>query len=234
VEGYSHPIRLTVDGGLRRSRLTVFFRLPLAVVHLLWLALWSVVVFLLSLFGWLVTLIRGRLPEPLHKFTATYVRYLTHVTAFLFLTADPFPGFTGAAGSYPVDVGIDPPQRQSRWKTGFRLLLAIPALILLLALASGNVSLRTRSYSASFGLLWTAAFLGWFVALARGAIAPGLRDASALTLAYAAQALGYVLLLTDRYPVADPERLITAHSPSPRCWAMTTEAATGSAFSYDW
>ena len=32
-----------------------------------------------------------------------------HVGAFLFLIGGPFPGFTGAAGSYPVDLELDPP-----------------------------------------------------------------------------------------------------------------------------
>lgn len=214
-----HPIRLVVDGALRRSRLTVFFRLPLAVVHLVWLALWSVVLYVAMVVGWLVTLVRGRLPAPLHRFAAAYVRYVVHVTAFLFLAANPFPGFTGAPGSYPVDVEIDPPERQNRWKTGFRLILAIPAGMLVTTLAAGSLTVSTRSFSANFSLLWSAAFLAWFVALARGAITPGLRDAMLLALAYAAQELSYVLLLTDRYPVEDPERLISAEPPSDR-WAQ--------------
>ena len=39
-----HPVRLVGDAhDLRRSRLTVFFRLPLVIPHLVWLALWSIV-----------------------------------------------------------------------------------------------------------------------------------------------------------------------------------------------
>ena len=41
-----HPVRITVDDDLQRSRLTVFFRLLLAIPHLIWLALWSVAVVL--------------------------------------------------------------------------------------------------------------------------------------------------------------------------------------------
>ena len=53
-----------------------------------------------------------------------------HVGAFLFLIGGPFPGFVGAAGSYPVDLEIDPPQPQRRLVTLFRFFLAIPALLL--------------------------------------------------------------------------------------------------------
>jgi hypothetical protein len=34
------------------------------------------------------------------------VRYATHVSAFVHLTASPFPGFTGRLGGYPVDLAM--------------------------------------------------------------------------------------------------------------------------------
>ena len=48
----------------------------------------------------------------------------------------PYPGFPGKPG-YPVDVEIDPPAPQGRWGAGFRLVLAIPALLLSSALGGG-------------------------------------------------------------------------------------------------
>ena len=41
----AHPIRLLVTDDLHRSRLTVFFRLPLSIPHFFWLGLWSIVAF---------------------------------------------------------------------------------------------------------------------------------------------------------------------------------------------
>ncbi len=35
----------------------------------------------------------------LHGFVSAYVRYTTHVTAYISLAANPFPGFTGAAAA---------------------------------------------------------------------------------------------------------------------------------------
>ena len=61
------------------------------------------------LVAWVVALVIGRVPVPLHRFIAAWVRYSMHVMAFLFLVGGPFPGFVGAAGSYPVDLAIDPP-----------------------------------------------------------------------------------------------------------------------------
>jgi hypothetical protein len=186
-----HPIRLAhePDDGTR-SRLTVFFRLLLAVPHIFWLVLWGVVVFVVAIVNWLVTLIQGRAPEPLHRFFAAYVRYAAHVIAYITLVSNPFPGFTGAAGSYPVDVQVPPPERQDRVTVGFRIFLAIPAFMI---------------NSALSGALFVAAFLGWFASLITGRMPAGLRKLGLFTLRYNAQTSAYgYLLLTDRYPYAGP------------------------------
>ena len=63
----THPIRLAVTDDLRRSRLTVFFRLLLALPHLIWLALWGIVASLAAIVNWFATLFVGRSPDGLHR-----------------------------------------------------------------------------------------------------------------------------------------------------------------------
>jgi hypothetical protein len=185
-----HPVRLVGDADdLRFSRLTVFFRLLLGIPHIVWLLLWGIVTFVAVFLNWFVTLVRGRPASGLHAFVTRYVRYQLHVYAFLYLVANPFPGFDGAPGRYPIDLVIPDPQRQSRWRTGFRIILAIPALIVGTALGYGLV---------------VAAVLTWFVALFRGAAPWGLRNYSAYALRYQAQTNAYLALLTDAYPHASP------------------------------
>src|SRR5918911_4330234 len=104
-----HPIRLRVDDDLRRTRLTVFFRLILAIPHFLWVTLWGVIAILAYIVNWFATLFMGRSPDGLHRFLATFLRYSTHVRAYFLLVADPFPGFTGTPGSYPIDLEVDRP-----------------------------------------------------------------------------------------------------------------------------
>ena len=71
----SHPIRLVVEDDLRRSRLTVFFRLLLAIPHLIWLGLWSsIALFPIAPIAWILTLVRGTLPRPLWDFYTALVR----------------------------------------------------------------------------------------------------------------------------------------------------------------
>ena len=104
-----HPVRLTVTDDLRRSRLTVFFRLLLAIPHFIWLLLWTIAVFFAAIVGWFAALFTTRLPDGLHHFFTAYVRYVTHLGAYVTLAANPYPSFTGEQG-YPVDVEIPEPQ----------------------------------------------------------------------------------------------------------------------------
>ncbi len=195
-----NPIRLIVTDDLRRSRLTVFFRLLLVLPHLVWLALWTIAAWVVAFPAWLVALFDGRLPRVFHDFLASYVRYAAHVTAYLFIAANRFPGFAGRPG-YAVDVEIAPPARQGRWSVAFRLLLAFPAMIV-----AGNLASFGGGGSGSLyvGVGATAAVLGWFAALVLGRMPQGLRDLAGYAVGYGAQTGGYLLLLTDRYPNADP------------------------------
>ena len=179
-----HPIRMVVTDDLNRNRLTVLFRLLLAIPHLIWLVLWGIVVFWAAVAAWVVALVTGRVPDGLHDFMAAYNRYYTHLDAYLWIAADPYPGFTGAPG-YPVDVEIAPPVEQSRLTIVVRILLAIPALIVTSVLQ--NVA-------------WIVAILAWFLALFTGRMSQGMRDLQVYCLRYQAQTYGYLLLLTQRYP----------------------------------
>jgi hypothetical protein len=180
----SHPIGLIVTDDLQRNRLTVFFRLLLAIPHFIVVLLWGVLTELIVLVAWFAALFTGQVPEGLHNFMASWLRYATRVSAYVFLLTDPFPQF-GAGGSYPVDVRIDPTAPQSRVTVGFRIFLAIPAMLLTYVFRMVNQ---------------IVALLGWFYTLATGHMHEGMRNISAWLLQYETQTWGYVLLLTGRYP----------------------------------
>jgi Domain of unknown function (DUF4389) len=198
-ESSPHPVRLVVSDDLGRSRLTVLFRLFLWLPHLVWFVLWTVAAYVAAFAAWLIVVVDGRLPRTFHGFLAGYVRYTVHIYAYLFLAADRYPGFRGRPG-YDVDLEIDPPARQGRWGAGFRLVLALPALVL----ASQLTGLNAGGELGLVSLASIAALLGWFAALALGRMPHGLRDAVAYSLGYLGQATSYTLLLTDRYPDSNP------------------------------
>ncbi|HVV57903.1 MAG TPA: DUF4389 domain-containing protein [Gaiellaceae bacterium] len=179
-----HPIGLVVTDDLRRNRLTVFFRLLLAIPQLVVLALWGIVVYLAVVVAWFAALFAGQVPGGLHDFIARFLRAWTHLSAYVFLLADPWPPFGGSSG-YPVDVRIDPAAPQSRLTVLFRAILAIPAYLLMYVFGMVNR---------------VVALVGWFYCLAMGRMSQGMRDLSAWLLRYEVQTMGYSMLLTGRYP----------------------------------
>jgi Domain of unknown function (DUF4389) len=178
-------VRLRVDDDLRRSRLTVFFRLLLVIPHLLWLYFWAWAFFAVLIFNWFATLFAGRTEEDVHSFMGRWVRYTTHIHAYLFLAANPWPRFSGRPRTYPVDLELDPPAPQHRLVTLFRIVLVIPAYVFATVLSTVAQAL---------------AFVGWFVCLALGRMPKGMRDLIAYCIRYQAQTYAYLFLLTSRYP----------------------------------
>ena len=198
-----HPIRLVVTDDRRRSRLTVLFRVVLVIPQLVWLIVWGSVTY--GAFRYthirggvasastgagtvalaaVVTLFSGWLWPELHALHTRFLRWSTYTLAYVALLADPWPGFD-AAEEYPVEVQVDPPARQNRWKTLFRVVLAIPAIIFTFVL---------------YVVLAVVAFLGWFICLATGRMPKGMRDLGVYCVRFGAQTSGYLLYLTDRYP----------------------------------
>jgi hypothetical protein len=194
----AQPVLLRVDDDLRRSRLTVLLRPLLALPHLVWLALFATVTLVVAFLAWLCAVVLGRVPSPLHRFLAAYTRYGTQLTAYVSLAAGPYPGFTGTR-RYPVDVDIAPPARQGRLGALVRIVLAIPAFLLVWTLG-GSVALGAWLG----GLAAVIAALAWFACLFRGRMPRGMRDAAVYAIGYGAQACAYALLVTDRYPNARP------------------------------
>jgi len=182
-----HPIGLVVRDDLRRSRVTVAFRLLLAVPHLVILLVFGLAAIVAAILNLLATLARGSSPARLHGFLADLLAYATRVHAYLLLLADPYPSLPGGR-DYPVELRVSPPAPQRRWTVLLRPVLALPAAVLASVFA----------YLA--GVL---AVLGWFVCLARGRFPQGMRDLGAYCLRYVLQTQGYLLLLTPIYPSLD-------------------------------
>lgn len=181
----AHPIGLIVGDDLKLSRLTVFFRYILAWPLAIWLSIWSIAALVAVLVAWVLGTIMGRIPAGLHEFLARYVRASTHLSAYMFLVANPWPPFLGEPGSYPVDARIDPPAPQRRIVVFARAILVIPAFVITMVFRFVNMAI---------------AFLTWFYALVTGHMHPGMRNISAWMLGYEVQTWGYYYMLTDKYP----------------------------------
>jgi len=186
-------LRVRDEEPLRRRRLAVLFRAVLYVPHAIVLTVWSLIIAPTLVIVWLALLVEGRLPTWLHRFVAAYVRYTGQVTAWFFLLSGRYPDpMHTEAHPFVVDVPERP--RQPRLVTLLRPVLAIPALLLALALRV---------------VLTLAAIPAWFAGVALGRTTDGLQELGTFCLRYELEAVAYTLLLTPSYP-----RLVPAGSPA--------------------
>jgi hypothetical protein len=179
-----YPVRLVGGHDLGRSRLTVFFRILLLIPHLVVLTLYGIIACIVIVIAWFAALFTGRVPDGLHGFIAGYTRYYLRVLAYGSILADPFPPFGGGA-TYPVDVEVDPAAPQGRLGVFFRILLAIPCLIV------SNV-LQYLLYLVAIGC--------WFVALFTGRVPDGLQTLGMFCLRFIIRTHAYATLVNPRYP----------------------------------
>jgi hypothetical protein len=180
---------------LRRRRAAVLFRVLLYLPHALVVTAWSLVVAPFVAIAWLALLIEGRLPTWLDRFIAAFVRYVGQVTAWFFLLSARYPDPLHTR-THPFAIRVPERPRQPRLVTLFRLVLAIPPLLLATALRV---------------VLTLSAIPAWFVGVALGRTTAGLQELGAFCLRYELETLAYALLLTSRYP-----RLVPAESrPAP-------------------
>jgi 2-(1,2-epoxy-1,2-dihydrophenyl)acetyl-CoA isomerase len=185
-----HPITLVNNDDRRRWRLTTLLRLPLALPHLYLVEYWGLVAIAVAIVNWFIALAKRRTPDAVHAFLERYVRYATHVGAYVLVLADPYPRFRGWPGTYPVDLRVAGPVEQSRAKIFARLVLAIPAVVFAYVLAIVGA---------------VVALIAWVCALAVARVPAGVQRLGAYCLRFQIQTLAYVLLLTDRYPTLASE-----------------------------
>src|SRR5262245_40982914 len=108
---------------------------------------------------------------------------------------------------YPVSVDVTPLlTNRNRLTTAFRLILAIPHMILVGGLGAATYSSggRRESCGGENGLLGAVAILlavvSWFTIVFTGQHIVGIRQFTAFYLRWRARAFSYIMLLEDQYP----------------------------------
>ena len=180
-----HTVRLIDHDDLKRSRLTVLVRAFLVLPHLIWLTLYASVALFVALANWIVTLVKGRSPQRMHRWLVRYLRYTVYVYSYLYVLANPYPPFHGDQRSYTIDLQVEGPDDQRRLVTAFRLVLVIPAFVLSWVLSQ---------------VLQVIALLAWVIAIFLGRIPRGMEQLGLYCLRYQTQVYAYLLVVTDRYP----------------------------------
>jgi uncharacterized protein DUF4389 len=183
----SYPVTFQADYVERRSRLTTFFRWLLVIPQLIVMYLYGLVAGLVVIVAWFALLFTGRYPQGMYDFVAGFIRYSTYVNGYYYLLCDPYPPFSGdPAAGYPVRLEMGPPKESyNRLKVLFRIILAIPVLLITYAM----------QIVAGIG-----SFIAWFAIVILGRQPRGLQDMIALGVSYQQRAYPYFALLTEDWP----------------------------------
>jgi hypothetical protein len=176
---------LTFEGPGPQRRLTVAFRIILAIPHLVLLWLISIAAIVAAVIGWFAALILGRLPRGLARFLGQYLQYSTRVSGYAFyLLTDRYPPFSLTDAGYAISVDLAP-GRLNRAAVFFRIILMLPAALLANILQSG---------------LEIAGVFIWLIVLVSGRLPTSLFEALAVVLRYVTRLQAFGLLLTADYP----------------------------------
>jgi hypothetical protein len=183
-----YPISYEADPALDgRNRLTSFFRYIVAIPWMIVAYIYGIVAEISAIIAWFAIVFTGKYPEGLYNFNAGYLRMSSRTNSFLYLLTDEFPSFGGEdAPDYPVRIGVPPPlDAYSRLKTGLRLIIGIPVMLLAIVQAI---------------ILYVCALIAWFVILFTGKLGEGLFNPMRSAMAYLVRTSGYFLLITEEYP----------------------------------
>lgn len=188
-----YPITYEADFDPAPNRWTTFFRPILAIPWLIVAIFWGILFFFTHIFAWIAVTVLGRYPQWLYEFNSGVVRYGIRVSSWLFLQTDAWPPFGIADDpNYPIRVNVPPPaERQSRLKAFFRLILAIPVMVV------------TWVVSYVFQHIAIAA---WLTIVFRGYLPEWLFSVLAQLHSFETRVYGYTTILTDDYPPIGLER----------------------------
>ncbi len=201
-----------------QGRLSVAFRVLLAIPHYVVLFFLNLAMLVVALIGWFGALFMGRLPGWAHTYISGVTRWDVRVNAYLFLLTDRYPPFSFDDADYPARP-FPPPEdgRLNRLAVFFRFILVIPA----------NVFANIVDYGLTVPLL----IVTWFIVLIRGEMPPTLYECYSALVRFHLRVESYFFLLTSEYPwgmLGDREAPAPAPAPpaAPSYPPPTPPAAT--------
>ena len=181
-----------------RNRLTVAFRIILAIPHLIVAQVWGYLAEVLGVVQWFIIVFTGKRNEGIWNLQRSWLNYYARVLGYVDLLFDPYPAFASDAGPAPVRSGIAFEEQADRLTNGLRFIWMIPAAILaaLLGIVSGVLVL-----------------VSWFAIVITGKHPKGMWDFILKVLRYTLQTQSYGLLMTDTYPKFDDGSVAMAATP---------------------
>lgn len=168
-----------------RNRLTVAFRIILAIPHLIVSQVWGYLAQILALVQWFIAVFTGQRNDGIWNMQRQWLDYSSRVSGYTSLLYDPYPAFGTAPGPVPVVTGIEMEQPANRLTVGLRIIWMIPAVLLAIVISIGAMFVGLVS---------------WFAILFTGKHPRGMWDFLHRAIKYSQQVQAYGLLMTDTYP----------------------------------
>jgi hypothetical protein len=163
----------------------IFFKLLLAIPHLIVIYLLFIPLSLLTLMAWFAILFTGRYPKSFFEFTSGVLRWGANVAAYCALLRDEYPPFSWEPGDYPLTLDIPRAPRQSRFRLFIRVFSIWPNYLAL--------------YFVQIAWFFTT-FVSWFAILITGHYPRGLFHFSVGVMRWWQRQASYLYLLRDEYP----------------------------------
>jgi hypothetical protein len=198
--GAPAPVLVSFAGPSPQSRVTVLFRIFMAIPQLIVVYMLGVAAYVITFIGWFGALFTGRLPVFAADFLTGYLRWLSRVYAYLYLLTDEYPPFTLADAEYPVRLAAMPGQL-NRLAVLFRIFLLIPC-----AIVNGVVT---------YGALTVFQFVSWLIVLITGRMPDTIYQALSAVLRYQLRVIGFGAMLTSAYPA---ELFGDIEAPAPQAY----------------
>lgn len=183
----AYPFTLEVDPAAPQSRLTVFFRIILAIPHVIIIGLLGLVAALITLAAWFIILFTGTYPAGMSGFVTNTFHWIARANGYMYLLTGSYPPFAmGPDASYPVRFGGEgQAEGRNRLTVFFRGIMIIPHSIILYVL----------QIAAEVVLL-----ISWFAALFTGSVPAGMHNFMVGFQRWTMRYSAYAALLTDQYP----------------------------------
>ena len=178
-------LTLSIAPRTSRNRVTTLFRPVLAIPLIVIEQAWSALAQICAVVQIVWVLATGRRNRDLYDVQLQYLGYAARMWTYLGALYDEYPPLGARAGETTVEIAAPYVERSNRWAALFRIVLAIPAVVVTLVLVVGGV---------------VGSLAAWATVVAAGRLPEGLRTALVKIHRYVARTIAYLLLVTDTYP----------------------------------
>lgn len=183
-----------------RNRLTVAFRIILAIPHLIVAQVWGYLTEILAFVQWFIILFTGKRNQGIWNMQQLWLGYYSRVLGYVELLYDPYPGFGTDPGPAPTRTVITYEETANRLTSALRFIWIIPAAIIGIFVG----------IAAFFVVL-----ISWFAIVITGNQSRGMWDFVLKVVRFTLQVEAYAFLMTDVYPKFGEGAIVASATPPP-------------------